>query len=74
MVVVVLEGPTEDRVEEYLLFFQCFMVSITGRVRWFLPVDMVMDGGDATGAWYFSLVFYISDLYSQFCYIILCMR
>jgi hypothetical protein len=35
-------------------FFQCFTVFIGGGVERFAPVLMVMERGDATGAWYWK--------------------
>jgi hypothetical protein len=37
---------------EQNLFYWCFMVTISGRVGRFGPMVMVVDRGDATGAWY----------------------
>jgi hypothetical protein len=46
---LVLGGFTEDMVEQYLLF-QCLMVSISGGVGRFVPMVMVVERGDVTGA------------------------
>jgi hypothetical protein len=46
----VLGGSTEDMIEQYLLFFGAFMVSIIGGVERFVPVVIVIERGDATGA------------------------
>jgi hypothetical protein len=35
-------------------FYQCFMVDISGGVGRFVPVVMVVERGDATGAWYWK--------------------
>jgi hypothetical protein len=46
---LVLGGSTKDMVKQY--FFQCFRVSIVGGVGRFVPIFMVVERGDATGAW-----------------------
>jgi hypothetical protein len=45
---------TEDMVEQYLSFFQCFMVSISGGVRRFVPMVIVVERGDATSVWHWK--------------------
>jgi hypothetical protein len=35
-------------------FFRCFTISISSVVGRFVPMIMVVERGDATGAWYFS--------------------
>jgi hypothetical protein len=65
-----LDGSEEDMVKQHLLFFCCFMVSIGGGVGRFVPVVMVVEREDGTGAWSFQILMSFSHL----CYIVLCIN
>jgi hypothetical protein len=45
---LVLGQPTDDMVEQYLPFFQCFTVSISGELERFVPMGMVVETRDPT--------------------------
>jgi hypothetical protein len=64
-----LGGSTEDMVT--IPFSQCFMVSICGGVGRFVPMIMVVERGDTTGA--FGL-FQILVSCSQFRYVVMCIN
>jgi hypothetical protein len=48
-----LERSAKDMVEQYLLFFWWFTVSISGGVGKFVPMPTGVERGDATGVWSF---------------------
>jgi hypothetical protein len=52
------EGCTDDLLEKYLFdfFFLCVMVSFNGGVGKFVPLVMVEEREDATGAWSFQIL------------------
>jgi hypothetical protein len=62
---LVFGGSTEDMVEQHP-FFLSFMVSTGGGVGRFVPMVMVMERGDTTGAH--------GLFYSQFHYLVLCVK